>query len=818
MNRYVNCFIVLLVFLMMTACNAAPPDEDVLKGRVMIWYSGSEQEIAIFNTLFDRFTQLHPQVTIIRAASPAETLVSEFEDRTLAGVGPDLVIAPTSAISGLLEQGLLQDLSRYEVDTSTYLASALSMVQDEERLYGLPLSLRTQALYYNTNLAPKPPDTLSAFLDQAHQEGYEIAFPTNFYDAFWGVSAFGGQLFDEAGRVVLSHGSFANWLSWLQDAQEEPSLIMRRDSESLKELFLTEKVAYYIGPSTEFKPFEELLGTDVLGVAPLPAGPHVPAGPFLEADALLFSTVSTANSTEIGLRLARFLTNIEQQRRLALEIGKIPVNAKATISPRIAPNMDALIRQSRTAVPIRLAEFSKIQDLSRLGDDIYTQALEGELDVAAGGIQLSNEVNALYGFEPLDLEPELLCEAEGSVTVWHSWSEAAAEGLDQLRGNFMEACPRVSVELTAVSADEFMLSYQEAITAGNAPDLLLHRVDSLHQYATLEIIQDISGFIEPQLMQQYLPSTQQVVKVGERLYGLPISTHIMALYYKPDLGQDPPRSLDDLLAQASPEQQVVIPYGFDAAYWGVTALGEAVQDEDGAVAINRLALDGWLSWLQATKTNPAFVLVESQEAALEKFAEEQVAYMVGGSSLLSDLDDTLELKVAPLPNGGSEGQEAHPLLRVDALMVNPTLDEDRTNLVLDFARFVSGPKSQQLLMEQAHRIPVNINVSIDPETYPGISGFRDQTKSVTVPPYSDLFRRYQAEADSLYTEVLEDELSPADVLQAFDPLPVEADKTVLPAVADEAQSDDESTDDSSEAGQSDKQPQETQPNSTPGGR
>lgn len=821
MNRYFIGFILLLLFLVMTACNAAPPDEDGLKGRVMIWYSGSEQEIAAFNTLFDGFTQLHPQVTIIRVAYPAETLISEFENRTQAGVGPDLVIAPTAAISRFFEQGLLQDLSQHEVDTSAYLVSALSMVQDDdERLYGVPLSLRTQALYYNTNLAPAPPDTLSAFLEQAHQDGYEIAFPTNFYDAFWGVSAFGGQLFDEEGRVVLSQGSFANWLSWLQDAQEEPSLIMRRDSQSLKALFLTEKVAYYIGPSTEFKLFEETLGPDVLAVAPLPNGLNGPAGPFLEADALLFSTVSTANSTEIGLRLARFLTNIEQQRRLAVEIGKIPVNAKASISPRIAPNMNALIRQSRTAVPIHLSEFKKIEALRYAGDDIYTQVLEGELDVAEGGIQLSNEVNALYGFEPVELEPQILCEHQGQVSLWHSWSESALETLDDIQRDFMQACPDVTLELTAVSADDVMLRYQDAITAGNGPDLLLHQIDSLHQYASLELVQDISGFIEPELVQQYLPPAQQVIKVGERLYGLPVSVHTMALYYKSDIVQDPPLSLDDLLAQASPEQQVVIPYGFDAAYWGMTAWGEAT-DEDGAVAINRLALESWLSWLQAAKTNPRVVLIESQATALDKFAEDEVAYMVGDSGLLADFDHTwTALNVAPLPSG-PEGQETHPILKVDAFMVNPTLDEDRTGMVLEFAKFVAGPKSQQLLMEQAHRIPVNINVSIDPEAYPAISGFRDQIKAVTVPPYSDPFRRYQQEADSLYKAVLEDEQLPADALQAFEPLPLEADKTVSPSAsggqaeddADEALSDEESADDSSDVENS-----ETQPSSTSGGR
>ena len=52
--------------------------------------------------------------------------------------------------------------------------------------------------------------------------------------------------------------------------------------------------------------------------------------------------------------LIEFLGNVEQQQRLALQTGRVPVNPQARISRRISPAVSGFVEQSKTANPLLL--------------------------------------------------------------------------------------------------------------------------------------------------------------------------------------------------------------------------------------------------------------------------------------------------------------------------------------------------------------------------------------------------------------------------------------------------------------------------------
>ena len=262
-----------------------------------------------------------------------------------------------------------------------------------------------------------------------------------------GVQPFGGPLFDGEGRVVLNQGGFANWLGWLKKAEENPNILLNRNPSELQELFMQGQAAYYIGSTEELPVLVEALGEDTVGVVRLPGRQDKAAGPFVQTEAILFSRVSTEQSRDIALRLGQYLTNTEQQRKLALNASKLPTNNRVKIDPRIAPIVAEFIAQSKTAVPISLADIDKLNSIGRIGTDTYGQVLEGEVSVGEAATVLTEQINEQYGLETVVVSGLDNCEVSGRLTVWNSWVGARAEVLRSLQDQFIRQCPEVDMRI-----------------------------------------------------------------------------------------------------------------------------------------------------------------------------------------------------------------------------------------------------------------------------------------------------------------------------------------------------------------------------------
>ena len=176
-----------------------------------------------------------------------------------------------------------------------------------------------------------------------------------FEKAYWGIQAFGEGLFDADNHFTLSESGFTEWLTWLDEAQRAPGVILNVDDESLLELFTSGQVAYYVaGPEkqklisskiSEENPFE-------FGVVPLPRGPVGAAGPLLPAETILPYAFTSPKQTRIADALAIFLVNQQQSVRFMRELKRVPANPAVSADRRIYPIVSGFVQQARTAVVI----------------------------------------------------------------------------------------------------------------------------------------------------------------------------------------------------------------------------------------------------------------------------------------------------------------------------------------------------------------------------------------------------------------------------------------------------------------------------------
>ena len=817
--KYINMkqslyILIIIAMSCLAACQSSENDPSVgqeaeqLSGRLLVWHTWQGEEQETLRAILDDFTELYPDVIILDEYYPTEELEELFIYQAEAGLGPDLLIAPASWIAQLIERELIQSIDQEAGALDIYLSAAVDMVQTKETIYGLPFTLNTFALYYNKALlseeqsvnsvdemaallqrpqapitesatitdlntllleieerkkALTPPADLAALLQQVEQ-GKTLAIRTDFDGAFWGIQAFGGELFDEEGRVVLNQGGFANWLSWLRQAQEDPNIFLNHNPEELAKLFTEGTVTYYVGSTQELSALQATLGEDAVGVVRLPGRSNSSAGPLLQAEALMLNQASTNRNKTLSLRLAQFLTSIEQQRKLALTLNKLPANNRVDIDPRISPFIAEFIAQSKTAVSINLDEFDKFNRLADLGADTYRQVLAGQLDGADAAVSLTERINEQYGFETIAANYANDCEAEGMITIWDTWPTEQSQAFQRIQEKFMERCPDVLFSVEKVEPAEFIERYLQATELDETPVIFLGNNRQLVEFGDQGMILSLSSLLDASFLQRFLPIVEQSILYEDNIYGIPFSLDVHALYYNRSLVEDPPVVLEDLLLAATPETSVAIPIGFWESFWGISAFGESSEsrllDEERRVMIGESGLIEWLQWLKDVQDRPGLILNTDVNELVSQFIKEEATFLVAGSHQLNQIQAGLGIEkvgVLPLPSGS-------PLLEVHTIYLSPFTSPSEQTAALEFAQFMTEVENQ-VLLEEVNQIPTNVNVKVDENL--AIDGFIQQVNAATIIPNQPEVSAIFEWGNLIYEQVLLGEIDPIESVRDF---------------------------------------------------
>ncbi|MEU2499271.1 extracellular solute-binding protein [Streptomyces pseudogriseolus] len=120
----------------------------------------------------------------------------------------------------------------------------------------------------------------------------------------------------------------------------------------------------------------------------------------------------------------------------------------------------------------------------------------------------------------------------GTVTVW-SWEPT----LKTVAADFQKKYPKVKVNLVSErSGDKHYTALSNAISAGKGvPDVAQLEYFSIGQYSLTKGLTDLSGFGAGKLASKYTPGPWNAVTEGDKVYGLPMDSGPMALFYNKQL-------------------------------------------------------------------------------------------------------------------------------------------------------------------------------------------------------------------------------------------------------------------------------------------
>jgi arabinogalactan oligomer/maltooligosaccharide transport system substrate-binding protein len=397
----------ILLLLALSSCQVFRQGDDELSGRVVLWHGWTPEETAILEEALDEFREIHPQVTVASLALPKSELLEQYKLSANDGLAPDILLGSSDWVGELADAGLVRGFENDEFNALNLETGRLAATRYQNKIYGLPLSLYPSALYYNKSLVDSPPTSLDGLLEQA-AEGIEVAFVPRFEEAYWGIQTLGQGLFDEEGDITLVDSGFTRWLEWLNNAQNEPGVILSADDTVLFDLFSQGRVAYYVAGPGKQALLKEVMGEESFGVVPLPSGPDGPAGPLLPVESIIFYLFSSQEQSRTAIALGDFLANQQQANRFMRELDRVPANPGVGVDSRIYPNVSGFARQARTAVipPNELAW----DQLVASGNKAYISALSGILTPAEAVCRFGQEIIDLQDLSEDEIRLPAGCE------------------------------------------------------------------------------------------------------------------------------------------------------------------------------------------------------------------------------------------------------------------------------------------------------------------------------------------------------------------------------------------------------------------------
>jgi maltose-binding protein MalE len=240
------------------------------------------------------------------------------------------MITAHDRIGDWAEAGLLEPVSYWikSNELNAYLTPALQALTYRHQLYGLPLSCKALALFYNPQLTPDPPQTLTELIEIAralkarHADEtargedaprvWGLAVPeidSLYFHAPW-LHAYGGRA-TRLGRPELDSVAMRRSVHVVHDLRAQGLIPPEIDGALSSTLFKNGELAFLINGPWLVAELGDL-PPERWSVAPLPRikDAEAPLTPYLSVEGVMIS--SRARDPQLAWRLARYLASTER--------------------------------------------------------------------------------------------------------------------------------------------------------------------------------------------------------------------------------------------------------------------------------------------------------------------------------------------------------------------------------------------------------------------------------------------------------------------------------------------------------------------------
>ena len=319
------------------------------RDSIVLWHAYQDAEREALAEGAARWNAAHPDRPLELVGVPYGAFADKLTSAIPGGNGPDLFIYPQDRIGDWAEAGVIEPIEFWVDDARAdrFSTEALEAMAYEGSLWGLPVAVKSMALYYRTDITPTPPRTTDELLALAPgmraKGGYAIAYANvDLYGHAPWLFGFGGAIVDADGALAIATPEAAAALAFARELVVRGAAPEGAEGPQVATLFNAGKAATVMsGPW-----FVSDIGAGVpWKVAPLPivSATGKPAAPFLGAEGILMSARShdKAAAFEVMDALTSDVDAIARARRAK----QVVPNVRAYDDPSVAA--DPVLRAFR---------------------------------------------------------------------------------------------------------------------------------------------------------------------------------------------------------------------------------------------------------------------------------------------------------------------------------------------------------------------------------------------------------------------------------------------------------------------------------------
>lgn len=321
-----------IVLALLGACDHA-------QGTVL-WhaYNGAERDALARGAA--RWNAEHPDQPLELVAVPYGAFADKLTSAIPGGNGPDLFIYPQDRIGDWADSGVIEPIEFWVDDARAdrFTDEAVAAMAYKGSLWGLPIAVKSLALYYRTDLAPKPPRTTDEMIALAPsmkaRNGYAVAYANvDLYGHAPWLFGYGGRILDDAGGLAIATPEAAAAMAFARELVATGVAPDHAEGPLVATLFNEGKAATVMsGPW-----FQSDIAANVpwkVATLPTVSATGKPAAPFLGAEGILMSARAHDKTTAFAVMDA-LTSDVAAIERAKLARQVVP-NVHAYDDPEIA--------------------------------------------------------------------------------------------------------------------------------------------------------------------------------------------------------------------------------------------------------------------------------------------------------------------------------------------------------------------------------------------------------------------------------------------------------------------------------------------------
>ena len=357
-SRLLTCAATAIVLTLGVACSCGGTrDREV----VTLWHAYSGSERTALEKVAADFNAAHKDIEIHLVSVPYDAFPDKITSAIPNGNGPDLFIFAHDRIGDWAEAQILEPIEFY-VDESVadrFDTVAVTAMVFRGSLYGLPLAVKSLALFYRTDLLDKPPATTDELLavgrkltDRDHGR-FGLAYEnTKLYGHAAWLHGFGGAIFDDAGQLTIATPEAAAALAFARELGGSQGIVPAECSTELMATLFQEGKAAMVFSGPWF--ISGLKPGVPWAVAPLPvvSATGKPAAPYLGAEGIMMS--ARAHDKRAAFVVMDYLTGDASAIVRAVDARQVVPNRAAYKDDRVGKDqvLAAFRRQAEVARPM----------------------------------------------------------------------------------------------------------------------------------------------------------------------------------------------------------------------------------------------------------------------------------------------------------------------------------------------------------------------------------------------------------------------------------------------------------------------------------